>query len=346
MKPRVRRLVVFAPNWLGDSVMALPAIADVRRAVPDASLVIAARPAIAPLFTLVPGIDDVVVLGAKRGRESFSGARQEKDSRPLFEVAILLPNSFQSALTAWRAGVPERWGHRTDWRGPLLTRAIEPLVGAHQVECYRHLIRALPLGDPSPVPYGDPSPVQGQPTIVISEELRAIGLDELKGAGWDGRRPLVALAPGAAYGGAKRWPAASFAGLARALADDGIQTVMVVGRADLPVARAIEAAPGGDAVLNLMATDLPTLAGILAACRALVSNDSGAMHLAAALGVRVTAVFGPTDERRTRPAGDAHTVITHRVWCRPCMMRECPIDHRCMQGIGVDRVAGAVRQML
>jgi heptosyltransferase-2 len=181
---------------------------------------------------------------------------------------------------------------------------------------------------------------------VISEELRAIGLDELKGAGWDGRRPLVALAPGAAYGGAKRWPAASFAGLARALADDGIQTVMVGGRADLPVARAIEAAPGGDAVLNLMATDLPTLAGILAACRALVSNDSGAMHLAAALGVRVTAVFGPTDERRTRPAGDAHTVITHRVWCRPCMMRECPIDHRCMQGIGVARVAGAVRQML
>ena len=98
--------------------------------------------------------------------------------------------------------------------------------------------------------------------------------------------------------------------------------------------------------MNLMATDLPTLAGILAACRALVSNDSGAMHLAAALGVRVTAVFGPTDERLTRPAGDTHVVLTRPVWCRPCMMRECPIDHRCMRGIGVDRVVGAVRQML
>jgi len=135
--------------------------------------------------------------------------------------------------------------------------------------------------------------------------------------------------------------------------------VMVGGRADLPVARQIEealgvpgaaAAPGapleGDVVLNLMGTDLPTLAGILSACRALVSNDSGAMHLGAALGLRVTAVFGSTDERLTRPAGDGHIVLTNPVWCRPCMMRECPIDHRCMRGVGVDQVVGAVRQML
>ena len=204
MKPTVPRLVVFAPNWLGDAVMALPAIADVRRAVPDASLAIAARPAIAPLFSMVPGIDDVVVLG-KRGRESFSWSAREKDSRPLFDTAILLPNSFHVALTAWRAGVPERWGYRTDWRRPLLTRAIDPPVGVHQVEYYQHLVRALGLLDPSPFP--------GQPQIAISEELRAIGVNELKGAGWDGRRPLVALAPGAAYGGAKRWPSASFASL-------------------------------------------------------------------------------------------------------------------------------------
>jgi heptosyltransferase-2 len=169
---------------------------------------------------------------------------------------------------------------------------------------------------------------------------------DLKGAGWDGTRPLVALAPGAAYGGAKRWLPQSFAQLASTLARDGIQCVMVGGRADLPVAREIEATLHGDVVLNLMGTDLPTLAGILSACRSLVSNDSGAMHLGAALGIRVTAVFGPTNERLTRPAGDGHVVLTNPVWCRPCMMRECPIDHRCMRGIGVDRVLGAVRQML
>jgi len=337
VKLTAARLVVFAPNWLGDAVMALPAIADVRRAAPDASLTIAARQGVAPLFSLVPGIDDVLVLG-KRGRESFSWTARENDSRPLFDTAILLPNSFHAALTAWRAKVHERWGYRTDWRRPLLTRAIDPPVGMHQVEYYQHLVSALGLLLPSPF--------SGPPHIAISEALRAIGVKELTGAGWDGMRPLVALAPGAASGGAKRWPPASFAGLARALAADGIQSVMVGGRTDLPVARQIEEALEGDVVLNLMGTDLPTLAGILSACRALVSNDSGAMHLGAALGIRVTAVFGSTDERLTRPAGDGHIVLTNPVWCRPCMMRECPIDHRCMRGVGVDRVVGAVRQML
>jgi heptosyltransferase-2 len=211
----------------------------------------------------------------------------------------------------------------------------------HQVEYYQHLVKALDLIDPSPL---FPSP--DRPHIAIPGDLRAIGVKELTGAGWDGTRPLVALAPGAASGSAKRWPPASFAGLARTLAADGIQSVMVGGRADLPVARQIEEALEGDVVLNLMGTDLPTLAGILSACRALVSNDSGAMHLGAALGIRVTAVFGSTDERLTRPSGDGHIVLTNPVWCRPCMMKECPIDHRCMRGVGVDRVVGAVRQML
>lgn len=332
MKPTVARFVVFAPNWLGDAVMALPAIADVRRAAPDLSLTIAARPAIAPLFSMVPEIDDVVVLESKRGWES----------RRLFDTAILLPNSLHAALTAWRAGVPERWGYRTDWRRPLLTRAVDPPIGVHQVEYYQRLVGALGF------PNGQPLP--GEPHVAVSDELRDTGVRELKGAGWDGTRPLVALGPGAAYGSAKRWPPVSFAELVRALANDGIQSVMVGGRADLPVAREIEAALGaprdGDAVLNLMGTDLPTLVGILHACRAIVSNDSGAMHLGAALGLRVTAVFGPTNERLTRPAGDGHVVLTSPVWCRPCMMRECPIDHRCMRGVGVDRVVGAVRQML
>ena len=96
-----------------------------------------------------------------------------------------------------------------------------------------------------------------------------------------------------------------------------------------------------------MGTDLPTLAGVLSACRALVSNDSGAMHLGAALGVRVTAVFGPTNERADAARqATRHIVLTNPVWCRPCMLRECPLDHRCMRGVGVDRVVGAVRQML
>jgi heptosyltransferase-2 len=322
--PTVPRLVVFAPNWLGDAVMALPAIADLRRASPGASLSVAARPTVAPLFALVSGIDTVIATGGR-------------PQTPLpADIAILLPNSFHAALTAWRAGVPERWGYRTEWRRPLMTRTVAAPKGLHQVEYYRQLVRAL----------GFPAASPARPQVFVSEELRAAGVRELESAGWDGARPLVALAPGAAYGGAKRWPPASFAALARDLAHEGIQSVMVGSRADIPVARAIEAELKGTVVLNLMGTDLALLAGTLAACRTLVSNDSGAMHLAAAIGVPVAAVFGPTDERLTRPAGDEHVVLTHPVWCRPCMMRECPIDHRCLRGISAGRVGDAVRDLL
>jgi heptosyltransferase-2 len=327
MKLTVSRVVVFAPNWLGDAVMALPAIADVGRALPAGALTIAARPTIAPLFGLLPAMGDVVLL-TKKGPET----------RSPMSTAILLPNSFQSALAAWRAGIAERWGYRTDWRRALLTRAIEAPTGLHQVEYYRHLVRALGFANGP-----------GQPHIPLSNELRESGAEQLRGVGWDGVEPLLAIAPGAAYGGSKRWPPEYFAALVRSLSEDGVRAVMVGSRADLPVGREIEAAveaSNGVSLLNLMGTDLPTLAAVLVNTRALVSNDSGAMHLAVALGVRVTAVYGPTDERVTRPLGDAHAVLTNPVWCRPCWLRECPIDHRCMRGIGVDRVAGAVRPML
>lgn len=327
MNASVRRLVVFAPNWLGDAIMSLPAIADLRRSMPERSVAVAARPTIAPLFGLVPGIDQVVAI-EKQGWDASPALSS-------FEAALLLPNSFHVALVAARAGIPERWGYRTDWRRPLLTRAIDPPAGQHQVDYYQQLTCAL----------GFPSG-PAEPRIVLSPELSEAGARALTSAGWDGRTPLVAMAPGTAYGTARRWPAPSFAGLARSLADDGIRSVLVGSQADAPIGQEIEASAGGAPMLNLMGTDLPTLAATLSSCRALVSNDSGAMHLGAALGVSVTAVFGPTDERLTGPRGDRHTVLAHQVWCRPCMLRECPYDHECMKGVGVDMVVDAVRRTL
>ncbi len=335
----MNRLVILAPNWLGDAVMALPAIADVRREWPRADITVAARPAVAPLFRIVPGINDV---------NDVVDVEHLDDG---FDAALLLPNSVRSALLARRAGIPERWGYRTQWRAPLLTRAIEPTKGLHQVEYYQYLVHALG------VPNG---PIE--PRLVVPQAVRDVGARLLAEVGCDRAAPLVALAPGAAYGGAKRWPPESFAELAHALASDGVECVMVGTAADAStasdVARA-RAAVGdtvGDpervalrdvALRSLVGkTDLPTLAGVLANCRALVTNDSGAMHLAAACGVAVTAVFGPTDERATRPLGDAHTVITHPVWCRPCMLRECPLDHRCMRAVAAADVAAATRRVL
>jgi len=201
------------------------------------------------------------------------------------------------------------------------------------------------------------------PRVRVPEQARADGRRLLVDAGWDGARPLVALAPGAAYGGAKRWPPESFAALAASLASDGVSCVMIGSAADASTAADVVRAygtagysyAGVDPERALLQTSrfhdlvgrttLETLAGALTHCRALVTNDSGAMHLAAAAGVAVTAVFGPTDERATRPAGDAR-VVAHPVWCRPCMLRECPIDHRCMRGVAVAAVLDAARRTL
>ena len=330
----MKRLVILAPNWLGDAVMALPAIADVRRGAPDAHLAVAARPSIAPLFALVDGVDETVTLPPRARADATSWRRAGAAlAGGRFDAALLLPNSIHAALTARSAAVPERWGYRRSGRGVLLTRAIAPPSGLHQVEYYQQLVHALGFTNGSI-----------EPRVTVAADVRMRGADALHAAGWNRAAPLAALAPGAAYGGAKRWPPASFAELAGALAADGIQSVMIGTRADAPSAAEVASAYRGTLpLLSLVgATDLPTLAGVLASCRAIVTNDSGAMHLAAAVGVPVTAVFGPTDDQATRPMGDSHAVVTHDVWCRPCMLRECPLDHRCMRGVAAADVLARI----
>ena len=327
----VKRLLVVAPNWLGDAVMALPAIADVRRGVPGAAIDVAARPSVAPMFTLVDGIRDVVVL---EHRSSVTRDFAADLAGRSYDAALLLPNSFQSALTVWRTGIPVRWGFRTDLRAPLLTSAISRPGRVHQAAYYQHLTREL----------GFPSGAL-EPRLDVPASLREAGLELLRGAGWDGTRPLMAIAPGAAYGGAKRWPAASFAAVADGLAQDGVASVLIGSPGDRAAGLEVLAAAESKPFDLIGRTDLRVLGGVLANCRGLVSNDSGAMHFAAAIGVAVTAMFGPTEEWATRPLGRVPPVVLiHDVWCRPCMLRECPIDHRCMRGITVDRVLTAARQ--
>jgi len=339
----MQSLVILAPNWLGDAVMALPAIADVRRGIGDGHITIAARAAVAPLFHLVPEVNDTIVLG--RGASlarvgSWAAIGSELRGRG-FEAALLFPNSVHAALVAHRAGIPERWGYGGGVRGQWLTRAVRRIRGGHQADYYRHLVAALGFSNGT-----------REPRIRVSEATHAAAADLLRDAGWNGSMPLVALAPGAAYGGAKRWPPDRFGELAAALAADGVACVLVGSAADGAAANEVAdafravgaaAAPFYDLTGR---TDLPALAGVLQRCRALVTNDSGAMHLAAAAGVPVTAVFGPTNEKATHPIGDAHAVIVHPVWCRPCMLRECPIDHRCMRGVEVGTVVDHARRLI
>jgi len=340
--PDAGRILVIAPNWLGDAVMALPAIADVRRHHAAAHLTVAARASVVPMFELAGGLDQMITLQWKGGLLDRAGVAADTAALRAgsFDVAVLLPNSFASAWLARQAGVPERWGYARDARSWLLTRPVAAPGGSrHQAAYYQHLTRE----------FGAPAgPLEPRLTAAAAdlESARA----GLAARGWTGMRPLVALAPGAAYGTAKRWLPAHYARLVSELVTaHGATCVLVGGGVDAAAAREVyETAAAGARphIIDLAgATPLRMLAGVLSLARACVSNDSGAMHVAAALGTRVVALFGPTRDKETAPLGHAShpaTVLIHDVWCRPCMLRECPIDHRCMAGLQPARVLTAV----
>jgi heptosyltransferase-2 len=324
-----QRMAIFAPNWLGDAVMALPAMADVRHGAPLSSLTVVARPAVAPLFQMASGIDRVVAITGDR-RQAADTLRAQQ-----FEAALLLPNSFQSALIAWRSGIPERWGYRGDYRSPLLTHAVSKPAGIHQAASYQHLVRELGFENGARLP-----------RIEASADVRRAAAAWLAEEGWNRQSPLVALAPGAANGRAKQWPPSSFAMVITRLVEKQAVPVIVGAPADADAAQAVVGAlapPVRDRVISLAGrTDLSALAGVLVHCQALITNDSGGMHFAAALGIPVTAMFGPSNEEETRPLGaGVSTILTNPVWCRPCMLRDCPIDHRCMRAITPDQVLAA-----
>jgi heptosyltransferase-2 len=326
------RVVVRTPNWLGDAVMAIPAIAAIRTAWPDASLAIAAPRGMAPLFRERTGARPNEIL------EIDPHGSIDVLRRGRFDAAILLPNSFRSAWLARGAGIPERWGYASGFRRWMLTRAVpRPAGRVHQAEYYAALVRGLGI-----------EVADVRPRIEAARGSVERAVDLLRAEGASEGQQVVGLAPGAAYGHAKRWPPGRVAELiVRLTREQGVACVLVGAAGDRPAGREIESAlPRGIGVIDLIGrTDLRLLVGVLARCTAFVSNDSGAMHLAAAVGVPVSAIFGPTDERVTAPVGD-HDVLVHQVFCRPCMLRECPIDHRCMKGITVDAVAASVTRHL
>ena len=344
------RIVVLAPNWLGDLVMALPAIASLRAWKPEAHLAVAARSGIAPVLQLVAGVDEVVPLDASGGFRSAitasADARRLADGR--FDAALLLPNSFAAALVARRAGIAERWGFRRDFRGRLLTRAIDPpKASMHHAEYYLALVAAL--GAPALPPVA---------SLRVDQALRDRATALLNDAGWRGE-PIVAFAPGAAFGTAKRWPPDRVGVVAASLARErGAVPVLVGAAADAATAQYVHdvytsATRAGSVppMIDLTGrTDLPTLAAVLALSTTVVANDSGAMHVAAAVGAPVVALFGPTNERRTSPladrAGAPRAIVAGDAWCRPCELRRCPLDHRCMKSISVERVAAEATQLM
>ena len=321
-----------ATNWLGDAVMSLPALRAIRHIFPHAHIAVVARPSVAELYDRESCIDEVIPYSARgfSSRRAFAaGLRTHR-----FDCALLLQNAFDAALMTWMAGIPERIGYSRDARRWLLTRAIpvpEPgEIPRHERFYYLELLRRAGLMEHFP----ETSAIR----LDAIPAARKAGLRRL--AEWGIAGPVIGISPGAAYGSAKRWLPERFAETARTLSGP----VLVFGaRSERELCARVAAESNGR---NLAGeTSLREFIELASACRLFLTNDSGAMHVASALGVPTVAVFGATDDTTTGPTGPTARVVRAHAECSPCLLRECPIDHRCMTRVTAAQVAAAAFQV-
>jgi heptosyltransferase-2 len=323
----VQRVIVRLPNWLGDTVMALPLLRSLRGAVPEAELW-CLGPWVTTVLESEPGITRRLIPPGKIGAR-LAQARRLRQAR--FDLALIVPNSFETALAGWFCGARWRVGYAADARTPLLTHALRRDVApVHEVTTYLRLLGPLGVHESSGVPH-----------LVIDPARRSEARRLMAEAGLTAGHPRVGLQLGAAFGPSKLWPPERIGLLATRLEARGIETVLL-GRAGVGELRDAVIAAAGVSVRSLVGRDRPALlAALMAELDALVAADSGAAHVAAAVGVPTVTLFGPTDPRLTAPLGPRQRAIWRQPACSPCFLRECPIDHRCLRAIEVEEVVEA-----
>jgi heptosyltransferase-2 len=332
------KILVRAPNWIGDSILAVPALQSLSRNHPEADIWIAAKGWVKDLFVSYPFIKGVIPLPDQADLKTLRRTAHELQGHA-FDTGLLLTNSFGSALLLALARIPNRWGYATDGRRFLLTRGVRPRPPgktAHQVRHYLDLLSGLDMKTVAPAlsfPLGE-------------EEVRgAEGL--LAAQGISPGSPLAILNPGGYFGSAKRWPPERFGALAALLQEREQAQVVIVGSQDeAPLAGLIADALGSKPAILTGRTSLRQLAAVISLADLFVTNDSGPMHLANALGTPVLALFGPTDPDATAPFQDPSAYLHKAPPCWPCAYRDCPIDHRCMESISPEEAYDLCRRWL
>ncbi|HLL76055.1 MAG TPA: lipopolysaccharide heptosyltransferase II [Pyrinomonadaceae bacterium] len=343
---RIGRVVVRGANWVGDAVMTVPALRELRRVLPGARLTLATRPWAEGIFADADFVDELLIVDDRRGAAGFFKQVSEWRARR-FDLAVLFPNAFAPALTAFAARVPFRLGYETDGRAPLLTHAV-PLPEwrgqRHEVFYYLNLVAELERALTGTTTIGERAP---QAELRIGEARRAEAVEILKGRGVAGARPLVALCPGSTNSRAKRWPAERFAALADKLVEEAGAEVLLVGaREELDVTREVVGLMRRAPFVLTGETDLARSTAVLSLVDLLVTNDTGPAHLASALGRPTLVIFGPTNPVTTRPFGESAEIVRRPPDCAPCMLRDCPIDHRCMTAITAEEVFARALSLL
>ena len=330
------RILIRASNWLGDSVISVPAVRAIKAGRPDAHITIAAPTKIAAIWKLVPEVNEIVSLPH---RGLFATVRLLR-GQPRFDVAVLFPNSLRVALEAWLSGVPRRVAYRGHFRSWLLNQIVPATarVGPPEHQALRYLRIAQDLGAQitgGEFSFGQTTPNAQRPTPNAyrpsSSQLSTLN-----------SQLLIGLCPGAEYGPAKRWLPERFAEAAKMIAEQrDLQWILFGTKKDAAIGAEICKVLGDRCTNRIGQTTIEQLIDELRDCRLLLTNDTGTMHLATLLGLPVVAIFGSTEPRLTGPLGNGHIVLRHQVECSPCFLRECPIDFRCMKEVTVEEVVEA-----
>jgi heptosyltransferase-2 len=327
------KVLIRVPNWIGDSVLALPAIESIIGHFSAGEVWLNAADWVKDVFSTQGTIAGVLPLSPVKDLHSLRAATRKLRGHR-FEAGVLLTNSFGSALLFLLAGIPERWGYAADGRRHLLTKAVRRKnteSPRHQVHYYLDLVSGLGLKSRPP-----------ELRLAVAPEEKERARKRLRDLGIGPERPLVILSPGAGYGPAKRWPASRFARLAALFQTQDDAAVLIIGSAgEGEIAESIVSSMEKKAAVLTGQTTLPQLLGLISLASLFVSNDTGPMHLANALRVPVVAIFGPTDPEVTGPFERPAVVIKKDTPCWPCAYRVCPYDHRCMTRIAPEEVYAA-----
>jgi len=337
----IRSVLIKAPNWVGDNVFTFPAVAEARALFPSARLSVLVKKGIAPLWELVDGVGEVIPYDVRGGFKDLpaKAALVRSIRARRFDLALIFPRSLEAAIWMLLSGVGERWGYAEEGRSPLLTlRRTSPrgYRHTHRIDYYYRLVADLPEGTPAPLA-----------RIAVSDDLSAVAREALrKATGQAEWKRLYGIHPRASHGPAKCWPVESYARLAGELASGEGRAAIVFGNpVESELAGRVARSAGGRVFSLAGETDLKQLAALISLCRVFIANDTGPLHLAAALGVPVVGIFGSSDPAATAPRGEKVRTIYKAVPCSPCLRRVCPTDFRCMMEISVEEVRAAVEEL-
>src|SRR6201988_3634483 len=332
----IKRVVVRGTNWVGDSVMTIPALRALRRVLPQAHITLVIRPGAKGIFSEADYIDYVLAYDRKSAFSVFPQIREWKRRR--FDLAVLFQNAFEAALIPFLAGVPMRLGYAKESRQALLTH---PLPLAHwrskppEFFYYLYLITAL-----EQLLFGKSEICESEPdgSLQISDARKSEAENLLRAYGVREGEPVVALCPGSINSRAKRWPAEAYAALADRLIDSRRQVLLIGSADEADVTREVTSRMQQQPIVLTGKTSLDQITAVLSLADLGAPTDTGPAHIAAALGRPTLVIFGPTNPLTTRPFALEAEILRHPPDCAPCMLRDCPIDHRCMTAITVDEV--------